>query len=533
MGNQGQGHFALLQEAKVGSVWSDNLEQDTNSVIQLPDDVSSILDDIISLDDMGQCNTFFVKECPLPSYPCNCFVFYCNYCTISTSRPSSSCSINEKDAASYDGQVISSLSSEATLGGVPESFYANQFDDVLKLEAYERMFNSQTNGDCLLSTCARVWKTVWQIHSFLGKWRQECMLLKGFVISQHLSTVVRIFKYLGILKLTHSADLHFYICNMKRDIPSQREVSEADQGIDPAGKTKTMRDVSSESKKGKSEKSFSQEEAECTYLTGEMRHAKYHQHNQKLPSMAKELEEKEELNNALINWKGSGVKMSAFGIKRMGELNTKPFKVACYQKISNAHAAEEKALQLCSFWESKLADPSWHPFKVVEIDGVVEYGAMGSYCLRNVTVVSSGTMNDKVIMGFYGLTKLVCFRSCDRMWNVPGYISISRFHDLILYKGQFYTADSTGRTCIVDPHTLNVGCSELMVSRGHTNYLTESSGDLFRGCVYLKRVWKRYGPKKYGYFIPVQCRVCMWDQKEKQWTEVIDLGGNIHILFQL
>ncbi|KAF9615403.1 hypothetical protein IFM89_023064 [Coptis chinensis] len=133
-----------------------------------------------------------------------------------------------------------------------------------------------------------------------------------------------------------------------------------------------MRDVSSKSKKRKSENSFPQNEAEITVLTGEMRHAKYHQHKQKLASMAKELEEKEALNNALIVkhrrdceelsdarkglirvsintdanvtnlitlffpiriGKGSGVKMSAVGIKRMGELNPKPFKVLVIKRL--------------------------------------------------------------------------------------------------------------------------------------------------------------------------------------------------------
>ncbi|KAF9617364.1 hypothetical protein IFM89_036285 [Coptis chinensis] len=158
--------------------------------------------------------------------------------------------------------------------------------------------------------------------------------------------------------------------------------------------------------------------------------------------------------------------------------------------------------------------------------------SMGRYYLRNITVFSSGTMNDMVIMGFYDMAELVCFRSCDRMWTKPGDISISIFHDLILYKGQFYTADSTGRTCIVDPHTLNVTVVvNPIVSRGHTNYLTESSGDLFRVCVYLKRVWKRIGSiRQRCRPIPVRCRVYRWDLKGKEWLEVIDLGDSMFSL---
>ncbi|KQJ95399.1 factor of DNA methylation 1 isoform X1 [Brachypodium distachyon] len=54
---------------------------------------------------------------------------------------------------------------------------------------------------------------------------------------------------------------------------------------------------------------------------------------------------------------------SNIGIKRMGELDEKPFIQACKQKYGVE--AETKGLELCSMWQDKLKDANWHPFKVV------------------------------------------------------------------------------------------------------------------------------------------------------------------------
>ncbi|KAL3618369.1 hypothetical protein CASFOL_038690 [Castilleja foliolosa] len=53
------------------------------------------------------------------------------------------------------------------------------------------------------------------------------------------------------------------------------------------------------------------------------------------------------------------------GIKRMGEIDEKPFRNACNKKFSSGEA-EMKAVELCSFWEAKMKNPEWHPFRVVE-----------------------------------------------------------------------------------------------------------------------------------------------------------------------
>lgn len=59
------------------------------------------------------------------------------------------------------------------------------------------------------------------------------------------------------------------------------------------------------------------------------------------------------------------------GIKRMGELDDTPFRIACKRKFP-AEEAEEKAVELCSGWQEELKDPSWHPYKIVESNGNTE-----------------------------------------------------------------------------------------------------------------------------------------------------------------
>ncbi|CAN8293191.1 unnamed protein product [Cochlearia groenlandica] len=50
------------------------------------------------------------------------------------------------------------------------------------------------------------------------------------------------------------------------------------------------------------------------------------------------------------------------GIKRMGELDEKPFMNVCKLRYS-ANEATVEAATLCSTWQENLKDPSWHPFK--------------------------------------------------------------------------------------------------------------------------------------------------------------------------
>ncbi|KAF0926301.1 hypothetical protein E2562_022119 [Oryza meyeriana var. granulata] len=59
---------------------------------------------------------------------------------------------------------------------------------------------------------------------------------------------------------------------------------------------------------------------------------------------------------------------TAIGIKRMGELDEKPFQNACRRKYGNDDY-ETKSAELVSNWQEEIKKPSWHPFKIVTVDG--------------------------------------------------------------------------------------------------------------------------------------------------------------------
>lgn len=56
------------------------------------------------------------------------------------------------------------------------------------------------------------------------------------------------------------------------------------------------------------------------------------------------------------------------GIKRMGELDTKPFLDACSKKFPKEERGI-KCAEVCSLWEDHLKNSNWHPFKLSSIDG--------------------------------------------------------------------------------------------------------------------------------------------------------------------
>ncbi|GJR54478.1 putative reverse transcriptase domain-containing protein [Tanacetum coccineum] len=100
----------------------------------------------------------------------------------------------------------------------------------------------------------------------------------------------------------------------------------------------------------------------------------------------KELEDLEALNQALII-KGlksndelvdahkeliSGLMensaRSLISVKRMGVLDVKPFIAAAKRNGSG----KNETIKMASLWESHLMDPSWHPFKVITVDGKIK-----------------------------------------------------------------------------------------------------------------------------------------------------------------
>lgn len=71
-------------------------------------------------------------------------------------------------------------------------------------------------------------------------------------------------------------------------------------------------------------------------------------------------------------WKPQGLKgnpvSAPIGVKRMGELDEKPFLAVAKRHRSSKSGADD-AIKLASLWEERLGDPNWHPFKAVTIGG--------------------------------------------------------------------------------------------------------------------------------------------------------------------
>ncbi|RZC62460.1 hypothetical protein C5167_024240 [Papaver somniferum] len=84
-------------------------------------------------------------------------------------------------------------------------------------------------------------------------------------------------------------------------------------------------------------------------------------------------DELQEARKELIQEIGESLNSRSFiGIKRMGELDSKSFRDALKDIIcgsSSMDQVSDGSVLRCSFWEEKLRDPLWHPFKVTLVDG--------------------------------------------------------------------------------------------------------------------------------------------------------------------
>ncbi|XWS07751.1 hypothetical protein CRYUN_Cryun41cG0017500 [Craigia yunnanensis] len=83
-------------------------------------------------------------------------------------------------------------------------------------------------------------------------------------------------------------------------------------------------------------------------------------------------DELQEAHKELINGLKEISSRAQIGVKRMGELDPKPFLEAMKRRY-NEELAEERASELCSLWEEYLKDPDWHPFKRIKLEGEEEY----------------------------------------------------------------------------------------------------------------------------------------------------------------
>ncbi|EOY18108.1 hypothetical protein QUC31_006624 [Theobroma cacao] len=83
-------------------------------------------------------------------------------------------------------------------------------------------------------------------------------------------------------------------------------------------------------------------------------------------------DELQEARKELINGLKEISSRAHIGVKRMGELDSKPF-FEVMKRRYNEEQAEERASELCSLWDEYLKDPDWHPFKRIKLEGEEEY----------------------------------------------------------------------------------------------------------------------------------------------------------------
>ncbi|KAK7304108.1 hypothetical protein RJT34_15162 [Clitoria ternatea] len=57
------------------------------------------------------------------------------------------------------------------------------------------------------------------------------------------------------------------------------------------------------------------------------------------------------------------------GVKTLGEIDAKPFKVVCKNRYKDNKKASLECAKLLAEWQNQILDSSWHPFRVLEIEG--------------------------------------------------------------------------------------------------------------------------------------------------------------------
>ncbi|KAM7501892.1 hypothetical protein LguiB_000796 [Lonicera macranthoides] len=95
--------------------------------------------------------------------------------------------------------------------------------------------------------------------------------------------------------------------------------------------------------------------------------------------LIKELTSNDELQQArkeLIDGLMDQKSRALIGIKRMGEIDTKLIHLGTKRKYPGKEG-ENISMELCSLLEDRLRDPTWHPFKVVQIEGTEDHKPHG------------------------------------------------------------------------------------------------------------------------------------------------------------
>ncbi|KAG5557638.1 hypothetical protein RHGRI_007779 [Rhododendron griersonianum] len=81
--------------------------------------------------------------------------------------------------------------------------------------------------------------------------------------------------------------------------------------------------------------------------------------------------ELQDARKELINVLPNVLDIVTIGVKRMGEVDQKPFQDVCLQRFSGEDW-EVRAVEQSSLWQEKVKDPGWQPFKKMTKDGKLQ-----------------------------------------------------------------------------------------------------------------------------------------------------------------
>lgn len=146
-----------------------------------------------------------------------------------------------------------------------------------------------------------------------------------------------------------------------------------------------------------------------------------------------------------------------------------------------------------------------------------------------------------VLLTIHVSGKLAMYRSGDKRWNIIHEMP-SPYDDVILFAGDFYAVDSTGRAVLVGLSSSNVGLVARPVFGGDKKFLVESSGELLMVDMYLSMAASTevdMGDQNDDAFEQfdlcmgertVRFKVFKLDREEKKWVEVNSLDDRVLFL---
>ncbi|KAF2287950.1 hypothetical protein GH714_003427 [Hevea brasiliensis] len=162
----------------------------------------------------------------------------------------------------------------------------------------------------------------------------------------------------------------------------------------------------------------------------------------------------------------------------------------------------------------------------------------GNLYMEKVVMIWLNCESDFMLLTIHVSGKLALFRSGDRRWTIIKDMP-SPYDDVIVYKGNFYAVDNTGRTVVVGLNT-ELSLTANPVFGGDKKYLVESDGELLLVDMYLSIDTEEeslsFGEEylehlaQYMSERTVRFRVYKLDEEAKSWIEVKSLGDRVLFL---